>query len=274
MSTLSGAQQKIKKNVRLESDRFFGARSGNALGALIEQIRKYRLVYEKYEDKLELNGFSGTLYLAFQDFKMNIDTFMAERLNPEVIRFIKEKEEYIEEQIKAVAVPYETMVKDALAKYSIQLSDFGINATNTREDPVDFPAFDSIKSASGLNVPALMTSMHFSAKIKTEAIMHLGFYTFIKFIKKIFKKDMQSRDAEAQALKKGMFRIKQEMEKAVLSHFVNYRENLKFQYFFKLIDTVSNAYYQALVDRFNANSNDHSDIAALIGEKQADKERA
>ncbi len=274
MSTLSGAQQKIKKDVRLELDRFFGAHSGNALVALIEQIRKYRLMYEKYEDKLELNGFSGTLYLAFQDFKMNIDTFMAERLNPEVIRFIKEKEEYIEEQLKAVAVPYETMVKDALGKYSSQLSDFGINAINTKGNPVDFPAFDSIKSASGLNVPALMTSMHFSAKIKTEAIMHLGFYTFIKFIKKVFKKDMQSRNAEARALKKGMFRIKQEMEKAVLSHFVNYQENLKFQYFFKLIDTVSNAYYQALVERFHANSNDHSDIAALIGEKQADKERA
>ncbi|MCD6224015.1 MAG: dynamin family protein [Deltaproteobacteria bacterium] len=274
MSTLSGAVQKIKKEIRIEVDRFFGGRSGNVIGNLIDFIRNYRLVYEKYENNLDLNGFADTLYLVFQDFRMEIDAFMAERLNPEVIRFIKEKERDIEEQLESVVVPYETMVKDALVKYISELADFGINGMDTKGKIIDFPDFDSIKAAAGLTVPKVVAHMHFSAKIKTEAIMRLGFYNFIKFIKKIFKKETQNRREEALALRKSIFRIKQETEKAVTSHFVNYQENLKFQYFFKIIESASNSYYKALVDRFHANSADHSNIADFIGNKQADKECA
>ncbi|MBL0732672.1 MAG: dynamin family protein [Desulfosarcina sp.] len=272
MSTLSGTVQKIKKEIRLEVDRFFGVRSGNVIGTLIDFIRNYRLVYEKYENNLDLNGFADTLYLVFQDFRMEIDAFMAERLNPEVIRFIKEKEIYIKEQLESVAVPYETMVKEALVRYISELADFGINGMDTKGKIIDFPDFDSIKAAAGLTGPKEVAHMHFSAKIKTEAIMRLGFYNVIKFIKKIFKKETQNRREEALALKKSIFRIKRETEKAVISHFVNYQENLKFQYFFKIIESASNSYYKALVDRFHANSADHSNIADLIGEKQTDKE--
>ncbi len=273
-STLSGAVQTTKKEIRIEVDRFFNSRSGNVIGDLINFIKNYRLVYEKYEKNLDLNGFANTLYLVFQDFKMEIDAFMAERLNPEVIRFIKEKERYIEKQLESVAVPYETMVKDALLKYTNGLADFGINSLDTKGGDIAFPGFDSIKAAEGLIVPPVVAHMHFSAKIKTEAIMRLGFYNVIKFIKKIFKKETQNRREEALALKKSIFRIKQETEKAVIFHFVNYQENLKFQYFFKIIESASNSYCKALVDQFHANSAYHSNIADLIGEKQTDKECA
>ena len=273
-STLSGAVETTKKKIRIEVDRFFNSRSGNVIGDLINFIKNYRLVYEKYEKNLALNGFANTLYLVFQDFKMEIDAFMAERLNPEVIRFIKEKERYIEKQLESVAVPYETMVKDALLKYTNGLSDFGINSMDTKGGNIAFPGFDSIKAGEGLIVPPVVAHMHFSAKIKTEAIMRLGFYNCIKFIKKIFKKETQDKKEEALALKKAVFRIKQETEKAVIFHFINYQENLKFQYFFKFIDAASNSYYKALVDQFHANSIDHSNITTLIGKKQTDKECA
>ncbi|MBL0716766.1 MAG: dynamin family protein [Desulfosarcina sp.] len=273
-STLSGAIQKTKKEIRLEVDKFFRSRSNHIVGDLINFIRSYKLVYEKYETNLDSNGFANTLYLVFQDFKMKIDAFMAERLNPEVIRFIKEKEKYIEEQLESVAIPYESMVDDALVKYTNGLADFGINGMDTKGKGIDFPGFNSIKAAEGLTVPPVVAHMHFSAKIRTEAIMRLGFYNFIKFIKKIFKIKNQDQREEAIALKKAVFRIKQETEKAVISHFVNYQENLKFQYFFKFIESASDSYYKVLVDRFDANSVDHSTIAALIGKKQTDKECA
>ncbi len=271
-NTLSGTVQKTKKETRLDINRFFGSRPGNVIGDLMEYIRNYRLVYDKYENNLALNGFANTLYMVFQDFRMEIDAFMAEKLNPEIIRFIKDKERYIKEQLESVTVPYETMVKDALVNYISELADFGINGMDTKGEVIGLPDFDSIKSAEDLTVPSVVVRMHFSAKIKTEAIMRLGFYNFIKFIKKIFKKETQNRREEALALKKSIFRIKQETEKAVISHFVNYQENLKFQYFFKLIESASNSYYKALVDRFHANSADHLHIADLVGKKQTDKE--
>jgi GTPase SAR1 family protein/SepF-like predicted cell division protein (DUF552 family) len=273
-NTLSGAVQKIKKETRIDIDNFFGNRSGNIIGDLMKYIRNYRLVYDKYENNLDLNGFANTLYMVFQDFRMEIDAFIAERLNPEIIRFIKDKERYIKEQLESVTVPYETMVKDALLNYINELTDFGINGMDTKGEAIALPDFDSIKSAEGLTVPSVVVRIHFSAKIKTEAIMRLGFYNFIKFIKKIFKKKTENRQEELLALKKSIFRIKQETEKAVISHCVNYQENLKFQYFFKLIESASNSYYKALVDRFHANSADHLNIADLIKKKQTDKESA
>lgn len=273
-NTLSGTVQRLKQEIKLEIDKFFRHRAGNVVGDLIEFIRKYRLAYEKYENNLDTDGFANTLYLVFQDFKMEIDTFTAEKLNPEVLRFIKEKEAYLLAQFEAIAAPYEIMLNDAFVQYINELSDFGIKAIAEKTQPVNLSDFDTIKLTAGLTFPPIVAHMNFSARIKTEAIMHFGFHNFISFIKQIFKKEEQNSRKGMGALKQGAFRIKQEAEKSIISDFVNYQENLKFQYFFQLIESVANSNYKTLIDHFHANSSDHVRFAELIIEKQIDKKQA
>jgi hypothetical protein len=78
-------------------------------------------------------------------------------------------------------------------------------------------------------------------------------------------------EEEMLALKDGVLRMKRETERSVIFHFKDYRENIKFQYIFKRIETVSNSYYEALLNRFRVHAADLSDIVNLINNKKIDK---
>jgi hypothetical protein len=95
------------------------------------------------------------------------------------------------------------------------------------------------------------------------------------FFRKIFKRPPKDRNLQAfEALKTGVARMKRETEKSVAGHFMDYRENIKFQYVFKLVDTVSNAAYDALLDRFQAYVTDLSKLVDGIEEHREDKDDA
>ncbi|GAI67042.1 unnamed protein product, partial [marine sediment metagenome] len=113
-----------------------------------------------------------------------------------------------------------------------------------------------------------------TAKIRTEAIMRLGFYNFIKFIKKLLKKPIQNeKEGEILALRDGVRRIKKETERSIVFYLKNYKENLKFQYIFKLVETASNYLHETLIDHFCVFTTDISEMAALIGEEQSGKKK-
>ncbi len=57
-------------------------------------------------------------------------------------------------------------------------------------------------------------------------------------------------------------------------HFTDYRENLKYQYIFKLVDAQAGDLYTLLMNRFQAYTADVVGLAELIGSKQSDKETA
>ena len=60
----------------------------------------------------------------------------------------------------------------------------------------------------------------------------------------------------------------------MLFHFKNYRENIKFQYVFRLVDAVSESFYNTVLDRFRAYSADISSIREAVSERRIDKEQA
>jgi hypothetical protein len=137
------------------------------------------------------------------------------------------------------------------------------------------PDIDSIKDITGLTIPTAVAVVRYTAKIKTEAIMRFGFYTVIKFVKKLLKKSIQSKaEEEIIALKGSVMRMKRETEKSIILHFKDYKENIKFQYIFKLVEAVSNSHYQALLDRFQVYVTDLSGLVDLISDRRIDKEKA
>lgn len=273
-STLDGTVKKMKHTLRADIDRFFDNRSGRVLGEVLKFAKDYNVAYYKYEENLDASNFGNTMYLVFQEFKQAVDTFMAEDINPEIIRFIREKEKNIREQLESVTGPYDVMVADALVAYNKTMERFGIPPIQEHQHRIDIPDMELVKRTSGLKLPPLSAPMRYTAKIKTEAVMRFGFYSFIRLFKeKILKRSVQnSREGELLALKNGVSRIKQETEGSIIFHFKDYRENTKFQYLFKLADALSDILRDILLDRFQAYITDLSNIAELIGEKQVDRE--
>ena len=114
--------------------------------------------------------------------------------------------------------------------------------------------------------------MKYSAAIKTDAVMRLGFYRFILFAKKLMKKTAPGKnEGEILALKGGVKRLKKETEKSVNFIFKDYRENIKYQYILKLADTVSKSLETSLIEQFESYVSDLTQIAELVKEKGLDK---
>ena len=274
-NTLDGSIQKIKRELKADVDSYFDLRSGDLLGDIVEFVRSYTVPYQNYEENLKAAGFSNTLYLVFQEFKQALDTYMAETINPEVLRFVREKETRIKEYLDSISSSFDVMVHDAIVEYNKMMGNFGINRSRKNQERIELPDIDSIKGITGLALPPAVASMNFTARIKTEAVIRLGFYTVLKFFKKFLKKPIQSKNEQGVlALKDGVLRVKRETEKSVIFHFKDYQENIKFQYIYKLIEAASNSLYETLIDRFRVYVADLSDIVELINNKQVDKQRA
>ena len=274
-NTLDGSIQKIKRELKSDIDRYFDVRSGDLLTDIVEFVRSYAVPYQKYEENLKASGFSNTLYLVFQEFKQALDTYMAETINPEVIHFVREKEIRINEYLDSISTSFDVMVQDAIIEYNKMMGKFGINSSRKNLEKIGLPDIDSIKSMTGLALPPAVTSMNYTAKIKTEAVIRLGFYTALKFFKKILKKPLQTKNEQkVLALKDGVLCMKRETEKSVIFHFKDYQENIKFQYIYKLIEAASNSLYETLIDRFQVYGTDLLDIVELINNNLINKQQA
>jgi GTPase SAR1 family protein len=273
-NTLDGSIQQIKGELKLEVDRYFDVRSGNVIRDIAEFIKSYSIVYQQYDDDIKTSGFSKTLYLIFQEFKQALDTFMAETINPEVIRFIRKQEARIHEHFESIVGPFDVMVQDAIATYNHMMEPLGINRSGENIKKIDLPDISTIKSITGLTLPPVAAYMRYTAKMKTEATMRLGLYKVVDIFKRLLKKPIQAKnEGKMRALRDGVLHMKREMEKSVISHLKDYQENIKFQYIFRLVEAESNSLYETLLDRFQVYGTDFSSIVDLINNKMIDKEQ-
>jgi len=275
--TMSAMSEDIKEETRSRVDRFFSPRSETVIADFLEYIENQHVSYEKYEDSFSLNGFSHTLYLVFHDFKARVDSFTAERLGPEIVKFVKDTEEYIQESFRSASYPYVSMIEDYLEKYNTQLESIGINVNEQMNDGTEQglePDLAFIKATGKIVLPSAVVSMDFSSRIRAEAFMHLGFYSLRRVMKKILKKNERDGNEWRLALKKAVRQIAKEAEKSVVSCFINYAENLKFQYFFRLIDLINENYYDILCRQLSAKITEYPHSTALIEGHQSLKDKA
>ncbi|MFC1798809.1 dynamin family protein [Thermodesulfobacteriota bacterium] len=272
-NTIDGAIPKIKNEIKRDIDRFFDVRSEITLGGVIDFVRNYALKPQQYRETLKSSGFTGTMYVVFQDFKNEIDRFMAETINPEVIRFLAEVEKRIQTSLENIASPYDLLVQDTLSEYKNTLSTGDVQNQNNRPAPVRLDNIESIKTIAGIELPPLFAAMRYSARIRSEAIFRLGFYASIRVLKKILKKPIHNdKEEEILALKDGMRRIKRETEKSITGHFKDYRENIKFQYVFKLADAMAGRLCEVILERLHIYTSDLSVIVEMINNQQIDTE--
>ena len=91
-------------------------------------------------------------------------------------------------------------------------------------------------------------------------------------MKRLLKKSTENRqEDEIHALKDGIDRMKRETERSIISHFKDYRENLKFQYIFKLADAAFQSLLECLKERFDTYSTDIARIMQWADGHQTDK---
>jgi GTPase SAR1 family protein len=273
--TLSGAMPEINNLLKQEVHRFFDSRSGSVNKNIVNYINGYALEPNKYQHNLNDTDFSQILYLLFQDFKQSIDSHINEAINPELIRFVQLNEKRIGEYFESLILPFDSMMEEAYEEINglSDRSDGVAEGTNRpRIRPQEMAAVIKI---SGLRPPALVTATHYSARIKVEAIVRLGYYKAMRKSKAIFKKSTEHQgEVKIKAMEDALQRMKRETARSVVFHLKDYRENLKFRYFFKLVEAASESFAQAVLERFQGYFSDFAATIERIGTSQSDKEKA
>ena len=116
--------------------------------------------------------------------------------------------------------------------------------------------------------------MNYTARIRTEAILRLGFYRLVTGFKKVLKKPVRRGEEDLRALKEGMARIRRETQNSLLFHLKDYQENLKFKYLFHIIEIAAERLSQAVTQQLQAYSADFGALSERVIIQQGDKERA
>jgi GTPase SAR1 family protein len=272
--TLDGGIQTINKELRRSIDRFFDRHSGPLLESIVGFIQNYRVDLNQYRERAVDAGFNPTLYIVFLEFKQALDTFMAETINPEIVGFFRQLEQRLKEYLHSIVEPYEAMVSDAIDQYEETLAQLDLGRLPMRKVFDTMPNLEDIKTSLGLELPPASATMRYSAHIKTDAIMRLGVYALVRLMRKVLKKNTGNRgDKEIKALEGGIRRMKQETERSVHAHFIDYRENVKFQYMLRLAEASSSRLFEGLTDHFRVYLSDLTELIDAMGNHRKDKER-
>ncbi len=271
-STLEGSSRKLEKELKTDIDRFFDGRTGDVLPNVVNFIKSWNTDLGKYEGALAVSGFSNTFYMVFQEFKQGLDKHMAENINPQIMGFIKKLEGKISEHFEGIASSFDVMARDAIAEFKTGMKDMGVVMSLGVQSEIRAKDLAVIKKHHTLKLPPADFIMNYTSKIKTEAVMRMGVYSLGRMIKQIFKKTSPNdRTGEIRALKHGIARLKADTEKTVVFHFKSYRENIKFQYIFKLAEAVSDSFYREIIDRFRIYNADIALLRDAVSEKRIDK---
>jgi GTPase SAR1 family protein len=273
--TLGGAIPEIKKELHQEVHRFFDAQAGIIAKDIRNFIRAFSISPEKYQKSLETADFSQTLNSVFLEFKQSIDAHIAEAVNPEVLRFVQAGEKQIKQYFEGLIIPFSNMIEDAHQEFDGLLGRNESVSDKKGRSRSNTPQVDPIIESSELDPPPLVATMHYSTKIKTEAIMRLGFYRVFRNVTALFKKSAHRKGEDAlKALQNSVQQMKRETEKSVVFHIKDYRENLKFRYLYKMVDATAVGFAQAVLDRFQAYFSNLSTAIERIGTSQQDKAKA
>ena len=268
-STVEGTIQQVKRDIKKDVDDYLDPRYGQAVAPVIEFVRNYSISTDKYSEYLAAGRFSDALYMVFQEFTHELDAFMAETVNPKIFNFIKTEEDRIKEYFSSIAGPYEAMVVDALSQYNQVLENLGLETISEGYVEIPLPDFQALKREQGLELPPADTTMNYSRAIKTEAIMRFGMQNLASRIKRLFRRSAGQSAAEGQAaLKTAAKRMKRETEGGISFQFKNYKENIKFQYLFHLVDAVADHLYAEIMDRFHDFTNDLVQLGGYAGKHQ------
>jgi GTPase SAR1 family protein len=272
--TLDGAMEKTRQQLANHVDSFFDNKYGPLMTDIKTHIQQYAFDVEKYKSQLNDGIFSKALYSVFQDFKNALDIFITEEINPKLHKFMMDEEIQIKSFLNTISKSYDVMVQDAIKDYGIAVKEFGIVINDEPLMQMEAIDFETIKSNKELEVPSLLTSMHYSARIKTEAMLNFGALGIVRWFKKILKKPVAKKEYEIKALKKSIRPMKRETMKSIEDHFKDVRENLKYQYIFKLLKTSTQELYEKMMDRFQVLTTDLSEMVSLVGKGKDERDEA
>jgi hypothetical protein len=269
-NTLEGTHRKLKKSLGKTTDRFFDSDYGETIQGVFQFIKTYPVPIVKHDKQMDASSFMAGLYLIFQEFQQALNRYLAESVNVASVEFIRQQEFSIKEIMEGVGDSFHSMIRDALHEYFHEIQKSGL-ILESQQSTEKLPRIDieAVKLRNNLKIPILSSNMQYSGQIKTEALFQFGLHRILCFLRRIWnKRPANEEEKYLQLLHDRIYRIKKITRDSIKTLFMDYKENLKFQYLYKLVDAASDALFEDMAGRIRAFTVDLTSIAKKVEDTQ------
>jgi GTPase SAR1 family protein len=263
-NTMEGAKSKFDKNLKNEIDSFFSSGS-KITGMVYDFIKSYKGDLNKYIVRTGDSSVKVNYFSLYQDFRQSLDNFVTREINPLVISFIKEKEKEIVSYYYELSKSYEYMVFETRNNFQKAIG----------KDPVKFgtniASPESFNLEQSFEVPSALDALNYNVVLRSSAMAGSSMVFFKNMINRFFKPKTSLNDEAFKIIEKSLVKIKKETEATLKNHFLNYRENLKFQYILRFSEQVMDFYCKSLIESLDSYVSDFSDILEIMETTQESK---
>jgi hypothetical protein len=233
--TMEGAGNRLKKALRSRVDSLMDRHSGQVGKDLDEFIRNFKPDWDQIASPSGTPVFRAVLYQLFQDFAKALAHHITGEVNIALVEFIREQEEWLRQELVHSWQPLFLALQEALALYYREIAELGL--------PAAAPTLEAtaISRPQGLEVPLLnlevVPDWRFAREVWLRSGMGFLGRTWDNLKRRLgLRGETDPRRQLLRDLERALAALKDWLQEEVRVQLLNYREGLKFQYFFPLVD--------------------------------------
>lgn len=233
--TMEGAGNRLKKALRSRVDSLMDRHSGQVGKDLEEFIRNFTPDWEQLAPATSTPVFRAVLYQLFQDFAKALAHHITGEVNVALVEFIREQEEWLRQELAHLWQPLFLALQEALTLYYREIAELGLPAAAPTLQAAAIPR------PQGLEVPLLTLEVvpdwRFAREVWVRSGMGFLGRTWDNLKRRLgLKGETDPRRQLLRDLERALAALKDWLAEEVRVQLLNYREGLKFQYFFPLVD--------------------------------------
>ncbi len=233
--TLEGAGNRLKKALRSRVDSLLDRHSGRVGKDVHDFIRNFSPDWEQLAPAAATPVFRAVLYQLFQDFAKALAHHVTAETNIALVEFIREQEEWLRQELAHLWQPLFLALQEALTLYYREIADLGL--------PAAAPSLEAaaIPRPEGLDLPLLSLEMVPDWRFAREVWMRSGLGVLGRAWDAVKRRlglagQQEPHKQLLRDLERALAALKEWLWEEISAQLLDYRERLKFQYFFPLVD--------------------------------------
>jgi hypothetical protein len=233
--TLEGAGHRLKKTLRSRVDGLLDRHSGQLGKDLGQFIQNFTPDWDQLAPPSVMPAFRPVLYQLFQEFAKAMAHHVTNEVNLALVEFIRAQEEWLRQELARLWQPLFLTLQEALALYYREIADLGLAAAAPTLETA------TVARPQGLEVPLLNLEMvpdwRFAREVWVASglgVLGRAWDAVKRRLKLAGEKD--PRRLLLRDLERALAALKAWLGSELEGQLLNYREGLKFQYFFPLVD--------------------------------------
>jgi hypothetical protein len=233
--TLEGAGNRLKKTLRSRVDSLLDRHGGQVGKDLDAFIQNFTPDWDQLAPASVTPAFRPVLYQLFQEFAKGLAHHVTAEVNIALVEFIRAQEEWLRQELARLWEPLFLSLQEALTLYYREIADLGLTAAAPTLEAT------AVARPQGLEVPLLnlevVPDWRFAREVWVASGMGFLGRTW-EALKRRLKlgSETEPRKQLLRDLERALAALKDWLREEITAQLLNYREGLKFQYIFPLVD--------------------------------------